>query len=71
MSMKDMKKLATAIRKLKMAAEEVSELSEGLPVAEKNSYMIMKQIEMLEIEICDPVEALSFDPTTESDDELK
>jgi hypothetical protein len=71
MSMEDMKKLATAIRQLKTAAEEVARLSAGLPAAEKNSYMIMKQIEMLEIEICDPVDALSCDPTTESNDELR
>jgi len=61
MSRKAITKLATAIRQLKTAAEEVSRLSEGLPVAEKNSYMILKQIEMLEIEICDPVDVLSFD----------
>ena len=63
MSLEDMKRLANAIGQLKTAAEEVARLSTGLTVAEKNSYMIMKQIEMLEIEICDPVEALSFDPT--------
>ena len=62
MSLEDMKRLANAIGQLKTAAEEVARLSTGLTVAEKNSYMIMKQIEMLEIEICDPVEALSVGP---------
>ena len=66
MSLEEMKQLASAIGRLKTAAEAVARLSTGLPVAEKNSYMIMQQIAMLEIEICDPVDALSVDPTTES-----
>lgn len=61
MSLAEMKRLAAAIGRLRNAAEEVSHLSKGLPVAEKNSYMILQQIEILEIEICDPVEVLSVD----------
>jgi len=59
MAWEHMKQLAAAIGQLRIAADEVRRLSAGLPVAEKNSYMIMQQIEILEIEICDPVEALS------------
>ena len=62
MAAQEFERLSRAIRQLKAAAEEVSRLSAGLPVAEKNSYMILKQIEMLEIEICDPVETLNPDP---------
>ena len=50
--------LAEAIKGLRAAAQKVFELSQGLPVAENNSYMILRQIEMLEIEICDPVAVL-------------
>ncbi len=50
--------LAEAIKGLRAAAQKVFELSQGLPVAEKNIYMILRQVEMLEIEICDPVAVL-------------
>ncbi|MFB3122286.1 MAG: hypothetical protein ACE10H_08895 [Candidatus Binatia bacterium] len=50
--------LAEAIKGLRTSAQKVFELSQGLPVAENNSYMILRQIEMLEIEICDPVAVL-------------
>ena len=50
--------LAEAIKGLRGAAQKVFELSQGLPVAEKNTYMILCQIEMLEIEICDPAAVL-------------
>ena len=68
MSLEEMKQLANAIGRLRTAAEEVERLSTGLTVAKKNSYMIMRQIEMLEIEICDPVEALSVGPTMGSNE---
>ncbi|MEE8077184.1 MAG: hypothetical protein V3T60_16370 [Candidatus Binatia bacterium] len=50
--------LAEAIKGLRAAAQKVFELSQGLQVAEKNAAMILSQIEMLEIEICDPVAVL-------------
>lgn len=50
--------LAEAIKELRAAAQKAFELSQGLPVAEKNTYMILRQVEMLEIEICDPVAVL-------------
>ncbi len=53
--------LAEAIKRLRSAAEKVFELSPGLPVAEKNIYMVLRQIEMLEIEVCDPVTILLAD----------
>jgi len=51
--------LVRAIDRLKATAQQVLALSENLPVAEKNAYMILSQIEMLEIEICDPVAVLA------------
>jgi hypothetical protein len=56
---KKTQELAEAIKGLRAAAQQVFELSQGLPVAEKNAYMILRQIEMLEIEICDPVAVLA------------
>ena len=53
------KELAEAIKTLKAAAQKTFELSQGLPVAEKNAYMVLCQAEMLEIEICDPVAVLA------------
>ncbi len=55
---KKIQELAEAIKGLRAAAQKVFELSQGLPVAEKNIYMILCQVEMLEIEICDPVAVL-------------
>ncbi len=55
---KKAQELAEAIKGLRAAAQKVFELSEGFQVAEKNTYMILRQIEMLEIEICDPVAVL-------------
>ena len=51
--------LAEAIKGLRAAAQKVFELSQGFQVAEKNVAMILSQIEMLEIEICDPVAVLA------------
>ena len=49
------------IRKLKAQAEEVYRLSKGFPAAERNAYMILRHLEMLEMEICDVVSALHED----------
>ncbi|MFQ5695005.1 MAG: hypothetical protein ACE5HB_03360 [Terriglobia bacterium] len=46
------------IRKLKPVAERVHRLAQGLPAAERNAYMILRHLEMLEIEVCDVVTAL-------------
>jgi len=54
--------LDQAIKDLKASAERVLKLAEGLPVAEKNAYMILRQVEMLEIEISDPVTVLAQSP---------
>ena len=56
---KKTQELAEAIKGLRAAAQQVFELSQGLPAAEKNAYMILRHIEMLEIEICDVVAVLA------------
>lgn len=47
------------VRKLKQQAERVEKLSQDFPAAERNIYMILRHLEMLEMEICDVVTALS------------
>ncbi len=46
------------IRELKIAAEKVQQLAEGYPTAERNVYMVLRHVEMMEREICDVVTAL-------------
>ncbi|MFQ5777081.1 MAG: hypothetical protein ACE5IP_03640 [Terriglobia bacterium] len=49
------------IRKLRPLAERVHGLAEGFPAAERNAYMILRHVEMLEIEVSDVVTALERD----------
>ena len=51
-------KLDQIIREVKSLAEQAYELSQDIPAAETNLYMVLRQIEMLEIEISDPVSVL-------------
>ena len=51
----DLKELDRLIRQLKSVAERAYEVSQGVPAAEKNLYMVLRHVEMLEIEICDPL----------------
>ena len=55
---KKIEKLDQIIRELKALAEQAYELSQDIPAAEKNLYMVLQQIAMLEIEISDPVSVL-------------
>ncbi len=57
----DMKDLAGLVRELKSLADRAAALAGENPAAERNLVAIVRHIEMLEIEICDPVEALSED----------
>lgn len=59
MAERDIQELARAVQALREAAERVAELSQGIPAAALNTYIIRQQIEMLEIEICDPVSVFS------------
>ena len=49
------------IRRLRPAAETLQRLAANFPAAERNAYMILRHIEMLEMEIGDVVTALDLD----------
>ncbi len=55
------------IRKLKPLAERVQRLAQNFPAAERNAYMILRHVEMLEIEISDVVTALRSGPAAEKE----
>lgn len=55
------------IRKLKPLAERVQRLAQNFPAAERNVYMILRHVEMLEIEISDVVTALQTGPAAEKE----
>lgn len=58
MPQNELQELARLIRQLRDLAEQAHELSKTVPAAEKNLYMILRHLEMLEIEVCDTVRAL-------------
>ena len=66
MAQGDLKELARLIGELKELATRASQLSTGNPAAERNLYAVLRHIEMLEIEISDPVRILHGDPTREA-----
>ncbi len=57
----DLKELARLVVELKALANRASQLSSGTPAAERNLYAILRHIEMLEIEISDPIRVLHGD----------
>lgn len=59
MSSAELQELDRLIRQLKQLAERAYDASHSIPAAEKNLYMILRHLEMLEIEVCDPLTALS------------
>ena len=61
----DLKELARLVVELKALANRASQLSSGTPAAERNLYAILRHIEMLEIEISDPIRVLRGDPEGE------
>jgi hypothetical protein len=52
---------------LKSLAEQVHRLSQSVPAAERNAYMILRHVEMLEIEISDVVTVLRTGPAAEKE----
>ncbi len=61
MAERDLKELARLVGELKALANRASQLSTGNPAAERNLYAILRHIEMLEIEISDPIRVLRGD----------
>ncbi len=62
MAERDLKELARLIGELKELAHRAGQLSTGNPAAQRNLYAILRHIEMLEIEISDPIRVLHGDP---------
>ena len=59
MSQAELQHLNRLICQLKQLAEQAHSLSHPIPAAERNLYMILRHLEMLEIEVCDPLSVLS------------
>ena len=58
MAERDLRELARLVGEVKELANRASQLSTGNPAAERNLYAILRHIEMLEIEISDPIRVL-------------
>ncbi len=54
----DMVQLTQLVRELRFLANRAHSLAKKNLAAERNLYAILQHIEILEAEICDPVEAL-------------
>jgi len=53
MDRRDLRKLDTRIKAIKRAAQELKELSGGLPAVDRNADRILASVKMLEINISD------------------
>ncbi len=53
MNRREIKKLDTRIKAIKKAAEELKELSGGMPAVDRNAARILASVKMLEINISD------------------
>jgi hypothetical protein len=53
MSRRQMKKIDTQIKAIKKAAQELKELSGGIPAVDRNAERILASVKMLEINISD------------------
>ena len=53
-----LRQLAKLIEQLTNLSAEATRLAEGNPAAERNLYMIQQHLEMLQIEICEPLAVL-------------
>ncbi len=57
MDRRELKKLNTKIKVMKKAAQELKELSGGIPAVDRNVSRIQASIKMLEINVSDILEA--------------
>jgi hypothetical protein len=53
MNRRDIKKLDTRIKTIKKAAQELKELSGGIPAVDRNAERVLASAKMLEINISD------------------
>jgi pyruvate formate-lyase activating enzyme-like uncharacterized protein len=60
MDRRELKKIDTRIKTIKKAAEELKELSGGIPAVDRNAARILASTKMLEINISDFLELASL-----------
>ena len=53
MNRREMKKMDTRIKAIKKAAQELKDLSGGIPAVDRNAERILASVKMLEINISD------------------
>jgi hypothetical protein len=53
MNRRELRKLDTRIKAIKRAAQELKELSAGIPAIDRNTVRILASVKMLEINISD------------------
>ena len=53
MNRRELRKIDTRIKVIKKAAEELKELSVGMPAVDRNAVRILASVKMLEINISD------------------
>ncbi len=56
MTRREIRKLDTRIKAIKKAAEELKELSGGMPAVDRNAARILASVKMLEINISDLID---------------
>jgi len=59
MNRRELKKIDTRIKTIKKAAQELKELSAGIPAVDRNAVRILASTKMLEINISDLLELAS------------
>ena len=64
----DLVRLHRLIRELGDLTRKAHEASRGIPAARRNLYLMLRHIEMLEMEISDPIEVLPAEPPSESEE---
>jgi len=59
MNRREMKKIDTRIKTIKKAAQELKELSVGIPAVDRNTERILASVKMLEINISDVLDVIT------------
>jgi len=59
MNRREMKKIDTRIKIIKKVAQELKELSVGIPAVDRNTERILASVKMLEINISDVLDVIT------------
>jgi hypothetical protein len=59
MNRREMKKIDTRIKTIKKVAQELKELSVGIPAVDRNTERILASVKMLEINISDVLDVIT------------